>query len=128
MLDHIGFSVSNLKKSRAFYESALNPLGIRVVMEVTPEMTGTDEGHLGFGDSHPFFWIGSAKKPSPGMHVAFLAQSRKVVDEFYAAAIAAGGKDNGKPGIRPHYHENYYGAFVFDPDGNNIEAVCHKPD
>jgi predicted lactoylglutathione lyase len=61
------------------------------------------------------------------MHVAFLAQSRKIVDEFYAAAIAAGGKDNGKPGVRPHYHESYYGAFVFDPDGNNIEAVCHKP-
>jgi catechol 2,3-dioxygenase-like lactoylglutathione lyase family enzyme len=128
MLDHIGFAVSNMKKSRAFYEGALKPLGVKVLLEVTPEMTGTDESHLGFGDNHPFFWIGSAKKPSPGMHVAFLAQSRKIVDEFYAAAVAAGGKDNGKPGMRPHYHENYYGAFVFDLDGNNIEAVCHKPD
>jgi catechol 2,3-dioxygenase-like lactoylglutathione lyase family enzyme len=126
MLDHIGFSVINMKKSRAFYESALNPLGIRVVMEVTPEMTGTDDSYAGFGTDKPFFWIGSYKKPSPGVHVAFLAQSRKIVDEFYAAAIAAGGKDNGKPGLRPHYHENYYGAFVLDPDGNNIEAVCHK--
>jgi catechol 2,3-dioxygenase-like lactoylglutathione lyase family enzyme len=128
MLDHLGFSVSNIKASRVFYEKALKPLGIKMVMEVTPEMTGTDDSHYGFGTDRPFFWIGSSKKPSPGMHVAFTAQSRKIVDEFYAAAIAAGGKDNGKPGMRPHYHENYYGAFVFDPDGNNIEAVCHKPD
>jgi catechol 2,3-dioxygenase-like lactoylglutathione lyase family enzyme len=82
MLDHIGFSVSNIKKSRAFYEGALKPLGVKVLLEVTPKMTGTDESHLGFGDNHPFFWIGSAEKPSPGMHVAFLAQSRKMVDEF----------------------------------------------
>ena len=128
MLDHIGFAVSNMKKSRAFYESALKPLGVKVLMEVTPEMTGTDDSHVGFGDGSAILldWH-RAKKPSPGMHVAFLAQSRKTVDEFYAAAIAAGGKDNGKPGMRPHYHESYYGAFVFDPDGNNIEAVCHKP-
>jgi catechol 2,3-dioxygenase-like lactoylglutathione lyase family enzyme len=127
MLDHIGFSVSNVDASRAFYEQALKPLGIKVVLEITPEMTGADESHFGFGTDRPFFWIGSYKKPSPGVHVAFTAESRKIVDEFYAAAIAAGGKDNGAPGERPHYHENYYGAFVFDPDGNNIEAVCHSP-
>jgi len=127
MLDHIGFSVSNVDASRAFYEQALKPLGIKVVMEVTPEMTGAEESHFGFGTDRPFFWIGSHKKPSPGMHVAFTAQSRKIVDEFYATAIVAGGKDNGAPGVRPHYHENYYGAFVLDPDGNNIEAVCHSP-
>ena len=127
MLDHIGFSVSNLKVSRIFYERALKPLGIAPVMEVTPEMTGTSDSHVGFGAGRPFFWIGTGGKVSVGTHVAFAAESRKTVDEFYAAAIAAGGRDNGKPGLRPHYHENYYGAFVLDPDGNNIEAVCHAP-
>ena len=127
MLDHIGYSVSNLKVSRVFYGKAFKPLGLKILMEVTPEMTGTDEAHVGFGADRPFFWIGTGSKPSHSVHVAFAAESRKIVDEFHAAAIAAGGKDNGKPGIRPHYHENYYGAFVLDPDGNNIEAVCHKP-
>ena len=127
MLDHIGFAVSNLNVSRMFYEKALKPLGLKVLMEVTPEMTGTDDSHVGFGADRPFFWFGTGKNRVTGMHVAFLAQSRKMVDNFYAAAIAAGGKDNGKPGVRPHYHENYYGAFVRDPDGNNIEAVCHGP-
>lgn len=127
MLDHIGFSVSNMKVSRIFYEMALKPLGIAPVMEVTPEMTGTSESHVGFGAGRPFFWIGTGGKVSAGTHVAFAAESRRIVDEFYAAAMAAGGRDNGKPGLRPHYHENYYGAFVLDPDGNNIEAVCHSP-
>ena len=127
MLDHIGFSVSNMKISRIFYEKTLKPLGITPLMEVTPEMTGTSESHVGFGASRPFFWIGTGGKVSVATHVAFATESRKIVDEFYAAAIAAGGRDNGKPGLRPHYHENYYGAFVLDPDGNNIEAVCHSP-
>ena len=127
MLDHIGFAVSNLKVSRMFYEKALKPLGLKILMEVTSEMTGTDDSHVGFGADRPFFWFGTGKNRVTGMHVAFLAQSRKMVDNFHAAAIAAGGKDNGKPGVRPHYHENYYGAFVFDPDGNNVEAVCHGP-
>jgi catechol 2,3-dioxygenase-like lactoylglutathione lyase family enzyme len=123
MLDHLGFGVSNYACSRVFYEKALAPLGIGVVMEVTPEQTG---GHsaAGFGkDRKPFFWV------APGvvgpMHVAFAGQTREEVDAFYRAAIAAGGKDNGAPGLRPHYHPNYYGAFVLDPDGHNIEAVCH---
>jgi catechol 2,3-dioxygenase-like lactoylglutathione lyase family enzyme len=127
MLDHIGFSVSNMKVSRIFYEKALKPLGITPLMEVTPEMTGTSDSHVGFGAGRPFFWIGTGGKVSVATHVAFATESRKTVDEFYAAAIAAGGKDNGKPGLRPQYHENYYGAYVFDPDGNNIEAVCHAP-
>ena len=127
MLDHIGFSVSNMKVSRIFYEKTLKPLGITPLMEVTPEMTGTSDSHVGFGAGRPFFWIGTGGKVSVATHVAFATESRKIVDEFYAAAIAAGGRDNGKPGLRPHYHENYYGAYVFDPDGNNIEAVCHSP-
>ena len=127
MLDHIGFSVSNMKVSRIFYEKALKPLGITSLMEVTPEMTGTGDSHVGFGAGRPFFWIGTGGKVSVATHVAFATESRKIVDEFYAAAMAAGGRDNGKPGLRPHYHENYYGAFVLDPDGNNIEAVCHSP-
>jgi catechol 2,3-dioxygenase-like lactoylglutathione lyase family enzyme len=128
MLDHVGYPVSNLKLSRTFYEKALKPLGIKVLMEVTPEMTGTDDSHLGFGTDRPFFWIGTGNRPPQSLHVAFAAESRKKVVEFHAAALAAGGKDNGKPGVRPHYHENYYGAFVLDPDGNNIEAVCHRPE
>ncbi len=127
MLDHIGFSVRNLKQSREFYEKALLPLAIKVLMEVTPEMTGSNEAHLGFGADRPFFWIGTGEKPVSDLHVAFAAPDRKTVDAFYAAAMAAGGRDNGAPGLRPHYHENYYGAFVRDPDGNNIEAVCHAP-
>ena len=125
MLDHIGFSVSNMKVSRIFDEKARKPLGLASGMEVTPEMTGTIDSHVGFGADRPFFWIGTGGEPATGIHVAFAAQHRKTVDEFHAAALAAGGRDNGKPGLRPHYHENYYGAFVLDPDGNNIEAVCH---
>src|SRR5439155_11910818 len=94
MLDHIGFSVSDLKRARAFYEKALAPLGITVIMEVTPEMTGTDMAALGFGEGvKPYFCIGTGEKHTPGIHVAFAAPDRKTVDAFYAAAIAAGGTD-----------------------------------
>jgi catechol 2,3-dioxygenase-like lactoylglutathione lyase family enzyme len=127
MLDHIGYSVSDMNVSKAFYDKALAPLGIKVLMEITPEMTGGNDSHAGFGSDRPFFWIGTGKKPSSGTHVAFAAENREIVDAFYAAAMAAGGRDNGGPGLRPEYHENYYGAFVLDPDGNNIEAVCHGP-
>ena len=89
---------------------------------------GGGDGYAGYGDTRPFFWIGGGERPSSGAHVAFTASDRKAVDAFHAAAIAAGGKDNGGPGLRPHYHPNYYGAFVFDPDGNNVEAVCHAPE
>jgi catechol 2,3-dioxygenase-like lactoylglutathione lyase family enzyme len=130
MIDHIGFAVSDLARARAFYEKALAPLSIAVMTEVTAAETGAG-AHCGFGkDGKPFFWIGTAPgvAAATALHVAFTAESRAEVDAFYRAAIAAGGRDNGGPGLRPHYHPNYYGAFVFDPDGNNIEAVCHRPE
>lgn len=128
MLDHIGATVSDLGRSRAFYDAALAPLGIAVIMEVTPEQTG-GSGHLGYGSGgRPYFWIGNAGPATASLHVALAAPDRKTVDAFYAAAMAAGGRDNGPPGLRPHYHPNYYGAFVLDPDGLNVEAVCHTPE
>ena len=126
MLDHLGLTVSDFAKSRAFYDAALAPLGVGLVMEVTPEQTG-GSSHLGYGsDGKPYFWIGNAGSAGGGVHVAFVAKDRAGVDAFYAAAMAAGGRDNGPPGIRAHYHPNYYGAFVLDPDGHNVEAVCHQ--
>lgn len=126
MIDHIGLSVSDLAMARAFYERALAPLGIELMMEVTEEMTGGHGAHLGFGrDGKPFFWIGNGRLASGSAHVAFAASDHGHVDAFHAAALAAGGRDNGAPGPRPDYHPGYYGAFVLDPDGNNIEAVCH---
>lgn len=126
ILDHIGIPVSDFARAKAFYSQALAPLGISVVMEVTAEMTGNGAA-AGFGRGHkPDFWIGEDERVGR-THVAFAAQSRAEVDAFYAGAIAAGGRDNGPPGLRPHYHPDYYGAFVLDPDGHNVEAVCHRP-
>jgi catechol 2,3-dioxygenase-like lactoylglutathione lyase family enzyme len=127
MIDHLGFSVSDMTKSKAFYVKALEPLGVTVVMEVTAEQTGHGAG-LGMGrDGKPYFWIGDGRPSASGVHVAFPTETRAAVDAFYAAALAVGGRDNGPPGPRPEYHDNYYAAFVLDPDGNNIEAVCHQP-
>jgi catechol 2,3-dioxygenase-like lactoylglutathione lyase family enzyme len=126
MLDHIGFPVSNYTRSRAFYDKALAPLGYRVVMDVTKEQSGGAYEGAGFGDTKPYFWIGTGQALKGALHVAFVAKDRAAVDAFYTAALAAGATDNGPPGLRPHYHANYYGAFVRDPDGHNIEAVCHK--
>jgi len=127
MIDHTGLDVSDAAKSRRFYELALAPLGYRVLMEVPPEFTGGSVV-LGFGvPDKPDFWIHGGTPQKPRIHIAFQATDRATVDEFYQAAIAAGGKDNGPPGLRPHYHPSYYGAFVLDPDGHNIEACCHKP-
>jgi len=126
MIDHIGFAVADFARSRAFYVSALAPLGFGPVMDVTKEHTGGYEG-AGFGaPNKPQFWIGNSDKRGGSMHVAFMAPTRAAVQAFHRAAIAAGGRDNGAPGLRPHYHANYYGAFVFDLDGHNIEAVCHS--
>ena len=127
MFDHVGFPVSSYKKSKAFYSKALAPLGYVLVMEVSSDKPGGKD-HAGFGtDGRPRFWISEGVADKGNMHVAFKAKTRKAVEEFYEAALKAGGKDNGSPGLRPHYHENYYGAFVVDPDGHNIEAVCHMP-
>jgi catechol 2,3-dioxygenase-like lactoylglutathione lyase family enzyme len=127
MFDHIAVTVASFPRSKAFYEAALKPLGMAVVMDVTAEETGGYQG-AGFGaGDKPIYWIGTGEKAKGGTHVAFTAETRAEVDAFYKAAIAAGGRDNGPPGLRSHYHPNYYGAFVLDPDGNNIEAVCHKP-
>ncbi len=128
MLDHIGFVVSEFDRSRRFYQAALAPLSIELITELTPEQTGLIGSHAGFGkDGKPFFWIGNQGRPSAGLHVAFTAASRRIVDEFHREALRIGGRDHGAPGLRPHYHPNYYGAFVLDPDGNNVEAVCHLP-
>ncbi|WP_341988728.1 VOC family protein [Azorhizobium sp. AG788] len=127
MLDHIGLTVSDFARSKAFYLAALAPLGIKVAMEVSAAETGGYVG-AGFGDAgKPYFWIGADGKPAGHGHVAFAAPDRATVDAFYAAALAAGATDNGAPGLRAHYHPTYYGAFVLDPDGHNIEAVCHGP-
>ncbi len=125
-IDHIGFPVSDFARSRSFYEAALAPLGIKVVMEVTAEETGA-AAHCGFGIAKPEFWITSGQPLTGVLHVAFTADDRNAVDTFHAAALKAGATDNGAPGLRPHYHRDYYAAFVIDPDGHNIEAVCHKP-
>ncbi|WP_436606535.1 VOC family protein [Sorangium sp. So ce1036] len=128
MLDHIGFPVSDYARSKAFYLAALAPLGHGLVMELTPEMTGGRGSVAGFGPaSDPAFWISSGTALKGTLHVAFAAKTRADVDAFYRAALAAGATDNGAPGLRPQYHPGYYGAFVLDPDGHNIEAVCHGP-
>jgi catechol 2,3-dioxygenase-like lactoylglutathione lyase family enzyme len=126
MIDHVGFSVSDYSRSKAFYERALKPLGYKLVMEATAQVTGKPAA--GFGsDGKPDFWIGGEGMLEKPLHIAIGAKDRASVDAFYRAALTAGGKDNGPPGVRSHYHPNYYGAFVFDPDGHNIEAVCHAP-
>jgi catechol 2,3-dioxygenase-like lactoylglutathione lyase family enzyme len=121
MLDHVTLGVSDITRSKAFYDAALRPLGIE-------RLYAEGESFAGYGEnSKAFFWIGSRDAMPTGSHVAFTASGREAVDEFYMAAIKAGGRDNGKPGLRPRYHANYYGAFILDPDGHNIEAVCHHP-
>lgn len=120
IIDHLGMAVSDSEQAKAFFIRALAPLGITVVLEV--------QGWIGMGrQGKPEFWFGAHATAQSPMHIAFLAESRAQVDQFYAAALAAGGTDNGAPGIRPQYHPDYYGAFVYGPDGHNIEAVCHQP-
>ena len=121
VIDHAGVAVNDFGASKAFYASALAPIGYALLLEVNDA--------AGFGvPPKPDFWIGASTSNVSPIHVAFRVASRSLVDAFYRAAIAAGGRDNGAPGLRPHYHPNYYGAFVLDPDGHNIEAVCHEPE
>lgn len=124
MIDHTGVSVSNFKVSKTFYLAALAPLGYQIVMELPSSIV--PQGAMGMGvPPKPDFWVGGGMPNVPPLHIAFRARDRAQVDAFYRAALAAGGRDNGAPGLRAHYHPNYYGAFVLDPDGHNIEAVCH---
>jgi len=121
MLDHVTIGVGDVQRSKEFYNKALHPLGI----ECLYAEGGTFAGYG--ANRKAFFWIGLRSQPQTGAHIAFASQDRETVDAFYAEALAAGGRDNGPPGLRPHYHANYYGAFILDPDGHNIEAVCHLP-
>ena len=127
MIDHTGVIVSNFALSKKFYRLALQPIGYHLVADIPASVTGhTDVA--GFGENgKPDFWISAGQPNRPAIHVAFRVDSREKVDSFYSEAIAAGATCNGKPGLRSHYHPNYYGAFVLDPDGHNIEAVCHAP-
>lgn len=124
MFDHVGFEVRDLRRSLKFYELALAPLGSKLLVHLEKWKAA------GFGTTRPQFWIGEGEpKSGPDeVHVCFSAKSRDEVRAFYDSAVRAGGKDNGAPGVRPEYHENYYGAFVLDPDGYNIEACCHTPE
>jgi catechol 2,3-dioxygenase-like lactoylglutathione lyase family enzyme len=120
MLDHVTIGVSDIARSKAFYDRALRPLGI-------DRLYSDGDNFAGYGaNGRAFFWVGLRAGLQTGVHVAFTAQDRETVDRFHQAALAAGGKDNGQPGLRPDYHAHYYGAFVLDPDGHNIEAVCHR--
>jgi len=118
MIDHVKLFATDPARSRAFYEQALKPLGYRVMLEPAP-------GVVGLGATRPDFWIQPAAEQPTLCHLAFRVDTEQEVQAFYAAALVAGGTDNGEPGPRPHYHQNYYGAFVLDPDGNNVEAVYH---
>jgi catechol 2,3-dioxygenase-like lactoylglutathione lyase family enzyme len=129
MIDHVGFPVSDYQRSKEFYSKALAPLGYGLIMEIAGEHTESKYAAAGFGASgKPDFWIGGEGGLRGILHIAIAAEDRAAVDAFHRAALAAGGKDNGAPGLRPQYHPSYYGAFVLDPDGHNVEAVCHAPD
>ncbi|RTL23918.1 MAG: VOC family protein [Burkholderiales bacterium] len=127
MIDHTGLVVSDFDQSKAFYRQALAPLGYTLLAEFPAAVTGSTDV-AGFGEPpKPDFWISRGTPNQPPIHIAFRVGTRAAVDAFHRAALAAGGRDNGAPGLRAHYHPHYYGAFVLDPDGHNIEAVCHDP-
>jgi catechol 2,3-dioxygenase-like lactoylglutathione lyase family enzyme len=124
-IDHIGIGVSDLSRAQSFYESVLRPLGIELVMSIATNPPSSKPQRLGFGSGKkPFLWLYETPVPRHGVHIALIAKSREAVDAFHAAGIAAGGQDNGAPGIRPQYHSSYYAAYVLALDGVNLEAVC----
>jgi len=126
MIDHMGITVSDIQKSKAFYSITLGALGYALCMDKPNAVSfGVREGHGKSTDPGGDFWLSEGPPMTPRVHVAFNAASRAVIDAFFAAGIAAGGDENGAPGLRAHYHPHYYAAFVLDPDGYNIEAVCH---
>ncbi|ATU92798.1 VOC family protein [Phyllobacterium zundukense] len=126
MIDHTGVAVSNHQQSKKFYSETLAAIGYELIVEFPASVTGSEDV-AGFGEGgKPDFWVVSGTPNKPPVHVAFRVTSRAAVDAFYKAALTAGGRDNGQPGLRPHYHTDYYAAFVLDPDGHNIEAVCHE--
>ena len=120
MIDHVTLNVSDLEPEKAFYEHALRPVGYELAMEFA-------EGCGFAAGGKPDFFLSQRDEPSSPVHVAFVAPDRAAVEAFFEAALAAGGRDNGPPGIRRVYHEHYYGAYVLDPEGNNVEAVTHNP-
>ncbi len=121
MLDHVTIGVRDIERSKIFYDTILRSIGIE-------RLYAEGDSFAGYGtERKAFFWIGHRDARQAGAHIAFAAPNRKTVDEFHRVGIIAGGIDNGAPGLRPHYHQNYYGAFILDPDGHNIEAVCHLP-
>lgn len=126
MIDHITFGVRDFSRSVAFYDRAFEPLGVSRLFTVPLEQTN-GVNVTGYGDNRPWFWLAEEEATRGKLHIAFSACTRLSVDAFHAAALLAGGIDNGTPGLRPHYHPDYYGAFLLDPDGHNIEAVCHNP-
>jgi catechol 2,3-dioxygenase-like lactoylglutathione lyase family enzyme len=127
MIDHLSVVVSDYARSKAFYSAALAPTGHSRLTELRAASTGQESVGFCHADGTDF-WINQGDAIDPPIHIAFRVSSRAAVDAFYEAAIAAGGRDNGAPGLRPQYHPNYYGAYVLDPDGHNIEAVCHEPE
>jgi catechol 2,3-dioxygenase-like lactoylglutathione lyase family enzyme len=128
VIDHTGVHVSDFDRSKAFYSSALSVIRYSLLVEFPASVTGNTDV-AGYGEApKPDFWLIKGTPNKPPVHVAFRADTRSQVDAFFKAAMGAGGKDNGGPGIRPHYHPNYYGAYVLDPDGHNIEVVCHAPE
>lgn len=130
MIDHMSSYATDYQKTKEFYLKAFEPLGYSIQMEFVAEWnTDFPNQHMcAFGvEGQPTFWIIEVKEAVTPRHTAFVAANRKLVDSFYQNGLANGGKDNGGPGLRPQYHEHYYGAFLYDPDGNNVEAVCHLP-